>query len=573
MHAQGPPEHPVPTAGVTATVKSHIGENKFLWLGLAGFGLVILFVNPLRETALEDDWAYALTVKHLVETGSYQLNDWLSANMPFQTYWGALFASVFGYSHAVLRVSTLVLSLAGLIAFYQLALEHGLNRVQAGLCVLSLMASPLVLRLSFNFDTDVPFLACLIITVLLYTKAIRRDSYPLMLAGAAAGIAAILTRQFGVALLAGLFVVWILGTERTRKMPLFLIGAIPPLGAAVWQFFAGTVAPNWGARYALHSQSVYFADMSTMLANLLWRPTVVLQYLALFSLPFVALALLRLAVESRAGSADRTRAAIGRRDVIILALFAAYIAAGIVYGHIGLGFPWLMPYLPWNFEQLRASVLVTGLLTAATSTGAVLLGWIIASRYRNRAGWNKVTPPERLIDLVTLFLLGQHLIFFKIGDQYLIGLLPFALIVTARHLGTWLDRLATATAAVTFAMLLACAIWVRGILVYQEARWTAAELIRESGIAPLQIYGSWTWNSYYTFQDYLREIDYQTVDDFTDYFDHWLPERERRAEFLVRLSATAPEGENWRIIGEVPFRDILFRRRSAYAVQRLSMDR
>jgi hypothetical protein len=33
-------------------------------------------INPLREYAFADDWAYALTVRHLVETGQYQLSPW-----------------------------------------------------------------------------------------------------------------------------------------------------------------------------------------------------------------------------------------------------------------------------------------------------------------------------------------------------------------------------------------------------------------------------------------------------------------------------------------------------------------
>ncbi len=30
-----------------------------------------LFCDPFRETAVDDDWAYALTVKHLLDTGHY----------------------------------------------------------------------------------------------------------------------------------------------------------------------------------------------------------------------------------------------------------------------------------------------------------------------------------------------------------------------------------------------------------------------------------------------------------------------------------------------------------------------
>jgi hypothetical protein len=82
----------------------------FTWLVLVPFIILVIFVNPLREMALEDDWAYSLTVRHLTETGSYQLNNWLAANMPFQAYWGLIVTRVIGYSHSSLHISTLVLA-------------------------------------------------------------------------------------------------------------------------------------------------------------------------------------------------------------------------------------------------------------------------------------------------------------------------------------------------------------------------------------------------------------------------------------------------------------------------------
>lgn len=77
-----------------------------VWLALSAFLCAILAVNPLRETAMEDDWAYAWTVQHWLATGNYHLNDWLSANMPFQAAWGTLFSLVSGYSFTTVRFFT-----------------------------------------------------------------------------------------------------------------------------------------------------------------------------------------------------------------------------------------------------------------------------------------------------------------------------------------------------------------------------------------------------------------------------------------------------------------------------------
>ena len=87
-------------------------------------------VNPFREAPVEDDWAYAETVKHFLETGQYRLNDWLSANIAFQTAWGALFCLPAGFSFSALRVSTVVLAVIGLWARFghwrwSIALDRG----------------------------------------------------------------------------------------------------------------------------------------------------------------------------------------------------------------------------------------------------------------------------------------------------------------------------------------------------------------------------------------------------------------------------------------------------------------
>src|SRR6266498_5135183 len=173
-------------------VSSSIKEHKLLLIVVCTFAATVLFVNPIRETAMEDDWAYALTVKRLIETGQYQLHDWAAANIRFQSYWAGFFARLLGFSFSTLRLSTVVLVFAGLVAFYCLATEHGLDHIQAGLMTFGLIASPLLLRFSFNFMSDVPFLMCVIISIFFYTRALRLRSYSLMLLGSVPAAAAVL---------------------------------------------------------------------------------------------------------------------------------------------------------------------------------------------------------------------------------------------------------------------------------------------------------------------------------------------------------------------------------------------
>ncbi len=84
-------------------------RHPFVWIVLLPFLAAVLFVSPRHEVAVEDDWAYARTAQHLYQTGEYRLDDWASANLPLQAYWGVLLSHLFGFSFSTLRLSTLIL--------------------------------------------------------------------------------------------------------------------------------------------------------------------------------------------------------------------------------------------------------------------------------------------------------------------------------------------------------------------------------------------------------------------------------------------------------------------------------
>jgi len=631
QYAVSPSAYLIEGGTFVSNVRSHFGKKRAsLWMVLAIFLLTVLFVNPIRETALGDDWAYALTVRHLLETGKYQLHTWAAVNMPFQIYWGGLFARLLGYSFSSLRISTLFLAFFGLIAFYYLAKEHGLDDIQAGLLTLGLLASPLVLCFSFNFMTDVPFLACLIIALCFYTRAIRLHSYPLMLLASMAASAAILTRQLGVALIGGLLFLWVLSKARKQQALFFLTGLTVPIIAGLWQLSAGILRPNLGAQFVTLVQSRYFANPGAMLTNMLWRLTVILQYLAFFSLPFVFLALLAflddrmrklfltvliwagLAMSALAVMAEwlgiglpgfalrQTLMLVGgsslsliswwllrspdefkqaqfhalhsssvKFNVILPSAVAIYILTGMLYGRFANHRSVLMPYLQ-SFAILQdMGRLERGILTLVTSLGAILFARIFILRYSDSQGWRRVSPSERLIDLVTLFLLILELVFCLFDDRYLFVFLPFTLIVVGRHLRSWLNRfrITTAIACLAMLMLVASAMWTRGLVAVEEALWQGCEFVRSTGMQPKRIYGSGTWICYYRFQDYVAEVGDPTL-YVSDLFVRWLPEQRAQREFWITISPDALADEKWEVLDEIPYRDILLRERRVYVVRR-----
>ena len=620
-----------------------------LWLGnkraplgivLAIFLAVVLFVNPLRAGTMDDDdWAYALSVRHLLTTGKYQWHAWPTSNTPFQAYWGALFARLLGYSFSSLRISTLFLAVLGLIAFYYLAKEHGLDDVQAGLLTLGLLASPLVLRLSFSFMTDVPFLSCLIIAQYLYTRAIRLHSYLLMLLASMAASAAILTRQFGVALIGGLFFLWVLSKERKQQALLFLTGLVLPVAAGLYQLSAAILRPNWAAQLFGNAQSQTFTDPGAVLGQMLERPIVILQYLALYSLPFIFPALLALvlkafstldarrrklllAVLMLVGLAMSTFALMAdliglgpsgfgpaqalmliggisllvvswwlrrsvhpfnqvrprtldsralKLDVILIGAFALFYVVAILYNRSANDRYPFMPYLRWHFGELRhMGGLQRGILTLVTTMGGISLGHLFLLRYSGRQGWGGVPPGERLLDLVALFFLAEYVACAVMGDAYILVLLPFTLIVVGRHLGNWLNRHRMATVLACLAMLVVSAMWTRGLLAFSEACWQGGEFALSTGAQPNEVYGCWSWVCYYRFDNYVAQVPHPTPESLEEYSSRWLPEQRERARFWITETVDAPSDEQWQVLKEIPYRDILLREGRLYVVRRES---
>jgi hypothetical protein len=256
-------------------------------------------------------------------------------------------------------------------------------------------------------------------------------------------------------------------------------------------------------------------------------------------------------------------------DHLVILLIAAYLLGATLLGGLALKMPSLMPYLPWNFSQVSGSLSASAGLTAITFAGGLYFGWVLYRRYiaSNRPG----APQHWLIDLATLFLVSQHLFFYKMGDRYLLDLIPLALIALTRHIrGDLTARLRLALIS-GLAVLSGSLVWTRGILAYQEAQWQAAESGRLSGISVASIYGPWPWILYYRFPEYLADIQHRVPDDQSkSMFDEWLPAQEQEAQYHVIVSRSPLPANCWEVKDDVPFRDIAFRTSHAYLARRLA---
>lgn len=185
------------------------GEHRYCIPGrAAGIDLLVIaglwclslaIVNPSGEFPLNDDWAYGLTAKQLVETGEFRPTGWGAMTLITHVAWGSLFCLPGGFSFEALRLSTLAISLIGIMAAYLLMRELRQSRWSAVVVALTVAFNPIYYALSNTFMTDVPFTAMTILASVFLVRSLKWDSTFDLLMGALLTVAATLNRQAGIA--------------------------------------------------------------------------------------------------------------------------------------------------------------------------------------------------------------------------------------------------------------------------------------------------------------------------------------------------------------------------------------
>jgi hypothetical protein len=230
-----------------------------------------------------------------------------------------------------------------------------------------------------------------------------------------------------------------------------------------------------------------------------------------------------------------------------------------------------MPFLAWNFEILR--LLGRGARVAATLfvvAGAALLTRLIVRRYASADG-RPQGAHEAILDGTTFGWLLQMLVFFQIGDEYLLVFLPYAAIATGRALRSALQQHARLVAAAGLFLLAGSAVWTREDLARHEAIWSLAEGLHDQGVPPERIFAGWEWAGYYRFDEYARATPPTAHVSFEDFFDRWVPQQRDRAECLIVHNPEPPPGDAWQLVARADYFSVFSRgRESFYAVRRLA---
>src|SRR5690606_11642813 len=133
--------------------------------------LCIMYLLPLRDVGFDDDFAYIKTVENYARTNQLRLLDWPAVTMVLQAIWGQFFYNAFGYSIKSLHFASLSILYFGLVYFYYLLRELGIDAKKSLVATLALLAFPFTLQYSFSFMSDVYYISLSIITIYYYLRS------------------------------------------------------------------------------------------------------------------------------------------------------------------------------------------------------------------------------------------------------------------------------------------------------------------------------------------------------------------------------------------------------------------
>jgi hypothetical protein len=497
----------------------------------------LALVRPFGDFPLNDDWAYASSVRTLLDDGRLQLSDWVPASTVFHILWGGAWSFATGETHLALRLSVVFWLALGACLLAATARRLGASEGVAALGGLTFAASPLALSFGFTYHTDVPFISLGIAT--LYTLLRYDDDGTLgwLWLSSACAAAAITTRQIGVGFEAGIIglLLWRRQGGATTWLAALMLPASATASYLAWIEWLHEATWAMDA-YLLEDSMAYLAQPSVWIPETLRRILAASAYAAVFSMPLVVL------------SRPRWRA----RQTLALALAGAatWFAFGNwpyfanAFGPRGLG------TVTVHASQAKASgffgweAFALGLSAAAWCS----LAWIL-SPCTATGGDVQKREQAWLYGGTWLLVFALMLPKSTFFDRYALVLLPPALIVASlRAEATSRGRQAAALASWT----LLATISLLGTIDYHawnEAKWALARRALAHGVAPGDVAAGVDWDAYWTYEPNMTRLKATRP---LDQIGRWDWQQMNRRKSLVAFDQR--HGAWVRVVDEEPYR-------------------
>ena len=469
-----------------------------------------LVVHPAGEFPLADDWAYASSVRALLDHGTIELRPWTPAVTLSHVLWGALASLTFGYSVETLRWSTLALGLIGVLATWALLRVVRVGPYLAAVGAATIAVNPLYFGLAGTFMTDVGFLAVSTVALWAFARALRDGSRAFFVLGTVASVVATMNRQIGLAIGLGfLLSSLVLGRSRRMRSVVPLTVSIVALG--LWQAFAlDRGGPSIFDNVKTAEAAAFLSGGAPLVVGrVVWNLVGMATYLGLFVFPVAVVT--TVVLERNEG---RVRRVCRWAAVLLIAAMTTSVLSrlGLLLPHIGnmwevtgIGpatlrdaFILKLRHLPEMSGAVRWSITLMGV------GGGILAARLLfhaSLRIFRGAEYDELRAPWVLLASVAGAWVGA-VIFAPVFDRYWLPILPVLIALMTLDVGARSEQLV----GVRWVYVTACGLLVAGAvysvvavhdyLAWNAARWSAASwLVDVHGVSPREIDGGYEWNA------------------------------------------------------------------------------
>ena len=195
----------------------HISILFFLWV------IALMLIQPFGNFPLYDDWVFSKTLQLLYEKHIYRYFGFTTSHfLPLVPHYilGYLFCIPLGFSFIMIRISTILLSIVGVIYFYFL-IHRMFNDKLAFILAVLVAFNPLYFILSYSYMTDVPFFVYTIITLFYFLKYLETKRNNALYLCILFSIITTLTRQLGIVLSFMMIIVCLFQCKKSYKPVIF----------------------------------------------------------------------------------------------------------------------------------------------------------------------------------------------------------------------------------------------------------------------------------------------------------------------------------------------------------------
>jgi 4-amino-4-deoxy-L-arabinose transferase-like glycosyltransferase len=431
-------------------------------------------------------------------------------SLVFQIWWGVGFTKLLGYSIEVLRLSTLTVSLLGLIFIYLLLRELAYDWQKSFLVVLLILFNPFSFPLNFTFFTDHFFISLLFAATYFYYKALKdnRDYY-LVVASLIAS-ASILVKQNGILIPLAVFLYLVLRNRSLKtitKKGLFSI-LIPVITLIIFTYWFNSFhGPT--AEYIKQVDKIFenLKKPHLFFIKLIWRPILILEFLGFCFLP-LSFSLL-----------PKIKELFKKEYHIHLLLFClAGTIFYLLFEHMGLyptvdlwrngyRFAYISEYGYRDF--LNILFFFYRILDFLSVVSIVYLIYLLIKSWKELQKKFSLTSPSFVIVAIGIFQFLFLLITLYKFSRYYLALIPFAIVIILEVTGQAKIRKAVFIPLLIAYVLFSLAV-TQDVMSWNQVKWQTAQCLLDKGISPRKISAGFAWDAWHSSQ-YALDNPYEIV--------------------------------------------------------------